>query len=96
MFEGVERAVVREVLCSVFLFLLGYLQPELLIDRLEKGDVDGLLDRHWCCLVKRKKVLFEDIGEPVRTVNQICFLLFHEHVSYLHLFTPVMTQIFSK
>lgn len=45
--------------------ITGYLQPELLIDRLMKGDVDGLLDRHWCCVVKRKMVKFEDIGERV-------------------------------
>ena len=46
-----------------FSSIVGYIQPELLKARFDKGDSDGFLDRHWVTLTTRKKTYFKDIGE---------------------------------
>lgn len=54
---------------------IGYLQPQLLVDRLVKCDVDGMMDRHIVCVVKRRTMLYEDIGPEVGYLCD-CFIIY--------------------
>jgi hypothetical protein len=44
------------------IYFLGYIQPELLISRLQSADYDGLMDRHIVGISQRREVRFRDIG----------------------------------
>lgn len=43
-------------------YVLGYIQPDLLISRLQSRDVDGLMDRHLVSVTNRRRVKFSEIG----------------------------------
>jgi len=43
------------------LFLTGFIQPDVLTPRLDRGDRDGLMDRHWICFAEPRRLKFREI-----------------------------------
>ena len=43
----------------MLMYLVGYIQPEYVIGRLGKPDVDGLMSRHLIMIVERQPIEFE-------------------------------------
>ena len=57
-----------------YIIFSGYIQPELIKSRFERGDVDGFLDRHWFSVTGRRKVYFKEIGRKADKDNSLAKL----------------------
>lgn len=73
-----------------YVFILGYLQPHLLANRISKGDINGLMDHRLVMSSERMIHFFDDIAPHVnKDSKESLHFLFsrvyenHDHVSVM-------------